>query len=251
MDLRDVARRYSKRYLVKRLSTLLVAFFAVLVLNFLLPHLMPGNFVQFYVEALSRQHPGVNIQAFTQRVTVLYGLNVPLYGQFLHYLKDVVSLTPNFGQSLEFYPLNAWTIVLGGVVWTLLLLGVSQAISWILGIFLGTFMAFRKGKIVDKVLQPGFFFLNSIPLFWLGLILVLVFSIDLRILPATGAYTIYPTFTSILTHLILPVSVIVIGTLPSHALVIRSAGSGSPFKRFCPGFKGTGPSEIHFAVPRA
>jgi peptide/nickel transport system permease protein len=223
VDLRDIARRYSKRYIVKRLSTLLVALFAVLFLNFLLPHLMPGNFVQFYVESLSRQHPGINLQAFTQRIIKLYGLDAPLYGQFLQYLRDVITPTPNFGPSLEFYPLNAWTIVQGGVVWTLLLLGISQLISWVLGIFLGTFMAFRKGKIVDKVLQPSFFFLNSIPLFWLGLILVLVFSIDLRMLPATGAYTLYPTFTSILTHLILPVAVIVIGTLPSHALVIRSA----------------------------
>jgi peptide/nickel transport system permease protein len=223
VDLRDIARRYSKRYIVKRLATLFVAFFAVLVLNFLLPHLMPGNFVQFYVEALSRQHPGLNIQAFTQRITALYGLNTPLYDQFLSYLRDVASLSPNFGPSLEFYPLNAWTIVTGGVVWTLLLLGLSQAISWSLGIFLGIYMAFRKGKVADKVLQPGFFFLNSIPLFWLGLILVLVFSIDLRILPATGAYTLYPTFTDILKYLILPVAVIVIGTLPSHALVIRSA----------------------------
>jgi peptide/nickel transport system permease protein len=219
----DLSRRYTRRYIVKRISTLFVALFAVLVLNFILPRLMPGNFLTLYVESLERQHPGVNAKAIAARVEALYGLNVPLYDQFFHYLREILSFDPNFGPSFQYYPMNAWTVVVYAVKWTLLLLGSSQAVSWLLGVLIGIVMAFKKGKILDKALQPAFYFLSTIPLFWIGLMFILVFAVYFKVLPPSGAYGVHPTVFSVLSHLVLPLTVIVIGTLPTHALVIRGA----------------------------
>ncbi|MEM0271454.1 MAG: ABC transporter permease [Thermoprotei archaeon] len=205
------------------MSTLLIALFAVLVLNFLLPRMMPGNFLTLYIETLEREHPGVNAKAIAERVAALYGLNVPLYDQFLRYLREILSFDPNFGPSFQYYPTNAWTVVVYAVKWTLLLLGSSQAVSWLFGIFIGIVMAFGKDRLVDRVLQPAFYFLSTIPLFWIGLMFILVFAVYFKLLPPSGAYGIHPTLISILHHMVLPLFVIVIGTLPTHALVIRGA----------------------------
>lgn len=219
--LRSLARKYTKRYLARRVLNMLLVFFVVLALNFVLPRMMPGNFIQIFVQSLERQHPGANTQILAARIGALYGINLPYWAQFLHYMQQLVSLTPNFGPSFVYYPTDAWFIVTYALTWTLILLGTSQAISWVLGIFLGTYMAMHKDKIVDRTLQPGLYFLNTIPPFWLGLIFILIFAIDLRLLPASGAYDVTPTLVGVLAHMILPTAVIIAVTLPSHALVVR------------------------------
>jgi peptide/nickel transport system permease protein len=219
--LRSLARKYTKRYLAKRLINMFVVLFAVLALNFVLPRLMPGSFVQIFVQQLEREHPGVNTAVLIQRVEGLYGLNLPYYSQFLHYVQQILSFNPNFGPSFVYYPTNAWYLVSYALTWTLVLLGTSQLISWLCGIFLGIYMAMHKDKFLDRVLQPFLYFLNTIPPFWLGLIFILVFSIDFGLLPPSGAYDVTPTLLGVVRHMILPTAVIVVVTLPSHALVVR------------------------------
>ncbi|MEM3489185.1 MAG: ABC transporter permease [Nitrososphaerota archaeon] len=221
--LRGIQRRYSKSYLLKRITSLLIVFFAVLILIFFLPRLMPGNYVLTYIHTLEREHPGVNAKLLSSHIKSLFGFGQPLYVQFLIYLKNIFSLSPNFGPSFEYYPIPAWTVVGFGIYWTLLLLGSSQAVAWTVGIFLGTFLSFRKGKIADRVAQPFFYFLNSMPSFWVAMIFILIFAVDLRAFPASGAYALTPTFSSVLYHMFLPMIVIVIVSLPSHTLVIRAA----------------------------
>lgn len=158
------------------------------------------------------------------RLQKVFGKPEPLPIAFVIYMKQVLlTFPPNFGPSFQYYPLSAWTIVLSALKWTLLLLGLSQVIAWVLSIFLGVYMALHKNKIIDRTLQPAFYFLNSIPGFWLALMFIFVFALELKVLPPSLAYSVYPTVPSILVHLILPLSVIIIVSAPSHVLVIRSA----------------------------
>ena len=219
--LRSLARKYTKRYLARRIANMFLVLFVVLTLNFVLPRMMPGNFLQIFVQTLEREHPGANVQVLSQRIASLYGINLPYWAQFLHYIQQIISFTPNFGPSFAYYPTSSWYIVSYSLEWTLILLGTSQAISWVIGILLGTYMAMHKDKTVDRVLQPGLYFLNTIPPFWLGLIFILIFAIDLRVLPASGAYNVTPDPVGVITHMVLPTAVIIAVTLPSHALVVR------------------------------
>ena len=196
---------------------------AVLILNFLLPHLLPGDFVETYASIISGAHhlPYSNVLARLEKV---FGKPQPLPLAFINYMKQVLfSFPPNFGPSFQYYPLSAWTIVLFALPWTLLLLGVSQAIAWIASIFVGVYLALHKNKIIDRALQPALYFLNSIPGFWLALMFIFIFALELKWLPPGQAYSVFPTPYTVFVHLILPLSVIIIISLPSHVLVIRSA----------------------------
>jgi len=196
---------------------------AVLVLNFLLPHLLPGDFVETYASIISGAHhlPYANVLLRLEKV---FGKPEPLPIAFVNYMKQVLfTFPPNFGPSFQYYPLSAWTIVLFALPWTLLLLGISQAIAWVASIFVGVYLALHKNKLIDRTLQPALYFLNSIPGFWLALMFIFIFALELKWLPPGQAYSVLPTPYTVLVHLILPLSVIIVISLPSHVLVIRSA----------------------------
>jgi peptide/nickel transport system permease protein len=219
-------QRYTRGYLVRRLGNLVIVFFITAVINFLLPREMPGNFAQTYLAQITSDLGDVSPatqRILVQRMTELFGLNLPLYVQFVRYLGQLFSFPPNFGFSFEFYPTPAWEIIAIALPWTLLLIGTSQVISWFVGVFLGVGMALRKGSRLDRVLQPLNISLLTVPRFWLALIFIIIFAIDLRVLPSGTAYTITPTVPSVLVHMILPLSVLVITTLPAHTIVMRSA----------------------------
>ena len=194
--------------------------------NFILPRMMPGSFAEVYIAQLKASLVNLNPateQLLVDKMSDILGLNQPLYVQFIQYIKQVFQFPPNFGYSFEFYPTTAWQLITTALPWTLLLVGTSQIIAWLAGIYLGVNMALRKGGKFDKILQPLNISLLTVPRFWLALLFIIIFAIDLRILPAATAYTIHPTVDSILIHMILPLSVLIITTIPSHAIVMRSA----------------------------
>ena len=197
-----------------------------ITINFILPRLEPGNFAQTYIAQLVADAHDVSPatqQILIQHMTSVFGLNEPIYVQYLKYLEALFSFPPNFGFSFEFYPTSAWQIISIALPWTLLLVGLSQIIAWLLGIVLGVSTALRRGSWFDKIVQPLNISLLTVPAFWLATVFIVIFAIDLRVLPAALAYTLSPTVPSILVHLILPLSVLIITTLPSHVIEIRSA----------------------------
>jgi peptide/nickel transport system permease protein len=221
-----IRQRYSRGYLTRRLGNLVIIFIVILLFNFLLPRLMPGSFASVYLQQLQQDVGNISPQAeiiLVARMEHLLGLNEPLYVQFIRYLQGLASFPPDFGPSFEFYPSSAWQLIITALPWTLTLVGLSQIIAWVIGIFVGVGMALRKGGRLDRILQPINISLLTVPRFWLAILFIIVFAIDLRWLPAATAYSIYPTIPSILVHMILPLSVLVITTVPSHVLVMRSA----------------------------
>ena len=220
MRLRD---RYNRNYLIGRFGSLVGILLAVLVINFLLPHMLPGSFIQTYASIISAAHHLPYDQVYLHLVKI-FGTPQPLPIAFVQYMEQVLfTFPPNFGPSFQYFPIPAWGIVLDGLKWTLLLLGTSQAIAWFGSIFLGVYLAQHKDHFVDRLLQPAFYFLNSIPTFWLSMMFIFIFALDLKFLPPGLAFEGSPTLSGVLVHLVLPLSVLVITSIPSHILVIRSA----------------------------
>ncbi len=226
-SLAGIRQRYPRRYLAQRIGNLAIIFFVTMAINFILPRLEPGNFAQLYLYLLTSEVHNISPetqQALIQQMTVLFGLNQPVYVQFLKYWQSVLfTFPPNFGFSFLYYPTAAWDVISAALPWTLLLVGLSQIIAWVIGIFVGVGMALRKDSILDRIIQPLNISLLTVPAFWLAIIFIFVFAIDLGWLPATSAYDTYPTIPSILRHLILPLSVLVVASVPSHIIVMRSA----------------------------
>lgn len=218
--------RYTRGYLLRRLGNTIIVFFVLILINFFLPRAMPGNFAQIYLAQASKDIGNLSPSArldLVNRITGLFGLNLPIQVQFFKYVADLLSFPPNFGFSFQYYPATAWSIIAIALPWTLLLVVSSQIASWSIGILLGVSMALRKGSRLDRFLQPFNISLLTIPGFWLAIIFIIVFAIDLRVLPSGSAYDLKPTVPSVLVHMILPFSVLVITTFPSYVIVVRNS----------------------------
>jgi peptide/nickel transport system permease protein len=220
-----ISEIYSKHYIIVRLSNFILVFIAILIINFFIPRMMPGNFAQIYLAQLQESTAGLNINTkyLEQEINSMFGLNKPLFDQFLIYLRNVFSIHPNFGPSFEYYPEPAWNVVLQAAPWTLLLIGTSQLIAWSTGVFVGVYSAVHKSNVINRIFKPIYVFMLTIPPFWLGMIFIFVFAIELKVLPAGLAHSAHFTAYSVFLHLILPMSVVIIATFPSHVIVIRNS----------------------------
>lgn len=121
------------------------------------------------------------------------GLNEPFYVQFFTYILNVLTL--DFGQSIYFNQ-SALSLVLERIPATLILAGASMLVSILIAIPLGIISAIKKGTVLD-VFATGISVLGkAIPNFWLGIMLILIFSVTFQLFPVSGSGSI--------SHLILP-----------------------------------------------
>src|SRR5450755_2865780 len=196
------------RFALRRLGFFVLTLWAALTLNFLLPRLMPGNPA---LAMLSKFHgqlgPGT-----LHALEVLFGVNThkPLIEQYFSYVHQV--FTGNFGPSLDFYPESVTSVIGGAIWWTVGLVGVTTVLAFVLGTGLGIVSAWRRGGRLDSVVPPVFVIASAVPYFWVGMVLVLVFGINLHWLPYVDGYNVAtdtpglnPQFIGdVLEHAILP-----------------------------------------------
>src|SRR6185369_1560452 len=120
------------RYLARRFAFYLVTAWAAVTLNFLIPRLMPGDPVQALLARFrGRVDPGA-----ADALSSLFGLNhESLWSQYRTYLWDIV--TGDFGTSFSYYPTPVSTVISSSLPWTLVLVGLSTVISFVIGTGLG------------------------------------------------------------------------------------------------------------------
>jgi peptide/nickel transport system permease protein len=150
--------------------------------------------------------------------------------QFVLYFTNM--LTGNFGTS--FYTrqpvMDAIAVRIGP---TLLLFGTAVIISYLLGIFLGAILAWRRGTKMELSAIVVSLFFYSMPVFWFGLVLLWFFAFTLKVLPLQGiggfdptsgaAYTGFALVQDILWHMTLPLANLVILGLAGHVLLMRNS----------------------------
>jgi peptide/nickel transport system permease protein len=140
------------------------------------------------------------------------GLDRPLYLQFLDFLGNVARL--NLGESLwQHRPVTQ--IVFEKLPMTLYLVSVGMALAIALAIPLGILAALKPGGIVDRITVVLSLLGLSVPQFWLGLLLIIVFAVDLRWLPTSGSGDV--------KHLVMPAITLALPALTRMVMVIRSA----------------------------
>ncbi|MBV8715092.1 MAG: ABC transporter permease [Chloroflexi bacterium] len=177
-------------YLLKRLALFVLVVWVAATINFVLPRLSGGNAIR---EALLQQaaaggYVQSNIDQMVHEFDAEFGLDKPLWQQYLTYLWNISHL--DFGFSMANYPTRVSTLMLDALPWTLALLGISTAIAFSVGIFLGGLLAWPKTpKFVVNVLLPPFLTLSAVPYYMLGLILLWILSFQTHWFPLFGAYT--------------------------------------------------------------
>lgn len=217
-------RRIGWAYLGRRVMLSLLSFLVTLVIGFIVFSLVPSNPVQ----ALSRAQAVTPEQMIELRRQL--GLDQPIIVRFFHFLAD--TLTGDFGYSWE-YRQNVSTLIGSAIGPTLLLMGTATLVSVALGLWLGVRSGWKPGSKFDRFWTGTAVTLWSVPTFWLGMLLLIVFSVGLgpfpSLFPAGGMSD--PTVEGggllhvldVAHHLVLPCLTLVAVTFAQNMMIMRSS----------------------------
>jgi peptide/nickel transport system permease protein len=151
-----------------------------ITLNFVLPRLMPGDPAQAVIASLSAKHPLTPTQL--HEIQALFGGgNAPLWREYFTYLNQLAH--GDFGLSVAFYPTPVSQVIGGAIWWTLILVGVTTILSFVIGTTIGIVAGWRPGSRTDSIVSPLSVLFGSLPFFWVAMLAVLFFGIDLKWFP--------------------------------------------------------------------
>lgn len=214
------------RYLLRRSVMLLLTLWSAITINFLLPRLMPGNPAESMLAKFRGKGP-MGPQAI-HAIKVMLGIsNESLFRQYLQYWNDIFHL--NFGVSYTYFPDSVMHMISQALPWTLILIGVTTVISFIMGTLLGVWAAWRRGSMLDLTVTSVFTFTSSFPYFWFALICVFILAFVVHVFPLSGGYAVSMTpslswafIGSALWHSILPAFTILVSSLGGWQLQMRN-----------------------------
>lgn len=208
----------SKSWFLKRLLSSFIVLAAVLVLNFLLFRMMPGDAVSTIIDPSFSPEAKENLRA-------LYGLDRPLWEQFVIYIRQM--LTFSFGLSfLSRKPV--WDELVSRLPVTLTLTVSSMAISSALGVWLGIKAALNRGRLAEKIVLRASAVTSSFPGFFVQLVLLMLFARALPLFPLRGTLSVPPPtgaldiFLDYGWHMALPVLSLSLMGFGGWALYVRN-----------------------------
>jgi peptide/nickel transport system permease protein len=213
------------KFALRRLGFFALTMWSALTLNFFLPRMMPGN----PAIAMMGKFRGPVTGEALKALEVEFGVNTSqsLISQYFGYLGDVAR--GQFGTSLYFYPQSVSRVVLNAIPWTLGLVGLTTTLAFALGTGIGIMAAWRRGGRLDSIAPPVFVITSAIPYFWVGMMLILVFAVQLGWMPSGSGYdvTLIPSFSlpfagNVLRHAILPAAALLITTIGTWVLTMRN-----------------------------
>ena len=186
----------------RRLLQAIPIILGIVALNFVMLHLAPGN----AADVLAGE-AGAATPQYMEALRARFGLDQPMYLQFLYYMKGMLTL--DLGYSFR-DNMPVISLILARLWPTLLLMGTSLVVSISVGVSLGIVAATHVRSWRDTVISVVAVIAYATPLFWIGLMLIVLFSVTLGWLPTTGMETVaafyegWDRVVDILWHLILP-----------------------------------------------
>lgn len=216
-----------KKYYGQKIIWYLVTLFFAIILNFVLPRLMPGDPVASIASgAVTGMTDSTAIQKVYEDYAAKFGVDKPMIVQFGMWAKN--ALKGDFGVSFSQYPRTVGDIISSSVGWTLALQLPAIIVGWLLGNILGAVAAYIKG-VFDKAILPVFLFISNIPAFGMAIILLFIFGIKLGWFPTSGGYGFdlipnasFAFYKSVFIHYQLPFWSIVLITIGGQAVGMRS-----------------------------
>lgn len=204
-------------YYGKKLLIFVVSIFLLSVIVFYIARLAPGDpLVSYYGERAEKMTAGE--RAWAEEKLGLHESITVQYGKWLGQ-----AVRGDFGISYK-YKMDVLEVIEGRVGNTLLLGGVGFVLIFVLALLLGIWCAWNEERLIDRAICKIGTVTSCIPEFWLSLVLILIFAVELKVLPSSGAYTIGKEndLGDRILHLILPMTVVVLGHLWYYAYLIRN-----------------------------
>jgi peptide/nickel transport system permease protein len=215
-------------YLARRCGVFVLIVWIAATLNFFLPRLSGQDPVRTKLlqQAQLGGYVHSGIDAMVKDYDRRFGLDRPLWQQYLSYLRDAARL--DFNYSIANYPRKVNELIAEAVPWTIGLLGTTTLLSFGLGTFLGALLAWPGAPRWMRYLMPPLWALHAIPFFLLGLVLIYLLAFQIQLLPMFGGYSAgaFPglsvTFVwDVIRHAILPAMSIVLVATGGWALAMR------------------------------
>jgi len=215
--------KYFRKKIIWFLLTLIVA----IVLNFVLPRLMPADPVAAITGKMAQGMTDASaVQEIYERYEEEFGTNKPMYQQFFIFVKNLFK--GELGTSFSQYPRTVDDIISSSIMWTIALQLPAIIVGWLIGNLLGALAAYiRKG--FDKVLMPLSLFISNIPAFGMAVMMLVLFAVKLEVAPISGGYAfdMIPNFSwafvkSVIEHYQLPFWSIVLISIGGQAIGMRS-----------------------------
>lgn len=207
---------------MRKLTQYLLVVLVALTINFALPRLAPGDPLTYFL--------GAEINSITAQqkaqVKQELGLNYTVWEQYTRYVTGIFKL--DLGSSTK-YGKPVVHVLREKLPWTLLVVLPAIVFSALIGIAGGAYAAWNRGKRRDLFLLTGFLALESMPGFWIGMLLIAIFSVHLGWLPSFGAVPLYHmggTFSYIIEvvkHLVLPIITVTLASVGANFLLTRSS----------------------------
>lgn len=212
MKKRSLAAYIGKKILIFFLSVLLLS-----AAVFYISRLAPGDpLVSYYGDRVEKMTPEEREWAEGK-----LGLNDPITAQYIRWLDG--AFHGDFGISYK-YKMGVVEVIGSRIGNTLILGGVGFLLIFVGSMLLGVLCAWHEERLLDRVICKIGTVSSCIPEFWLSLVLILTFSVSLRWLPSSGAYSIGKggDVGDRIVHLILPLTVVVLGHLWYYAYMVRN-----------------------------
>jgi peptide/nickel transport system permease protein len=194
---------------------------AVVVIDFFLLRLCPGD----AADALAAESGSATAETMTA-LRRQFGLDQPLLQQFATYIEHLLHFSLGFS---PLYDMPVARLIEQRLPGSLLLMVTAMCLALLLGIAAGVAMAAFAGRAVDRILSVVAILLYSIPGFWIGLMLIVLFSVRLGWLPSGGDETIgatltgWPLLLDRARHLVLPAISLALFFLAIYARLVRAA----------------------------
>lgn len=209
------------RYVLARVGAAIGTLVFVVIFNFFLFRIMPGDPVALYTR-------GRNVSLEEVR-KLRAKLDAPLWEQFQDYLRNPFS---GNGPSVK-YSAPVWDVIEPRIWPTLLLVGTATIIATVVGVWLGIRSGWKRGSRFDNVSTNTTLVLYSMPEFWFGMIILIVFAVGIGPFPGvfpTGGLSTPGVDTASLKgvldvawHLVLPVTTLAVIYLAEYSLIMRAS----------------------------
>ncbi|MDI6735482.1 MAG: ABC transporter permease [bacterium] len=211
------------KFIIKRLGQIIVTLFIIMTLLFILFRVMPGDPAAMILDP--KMPPEAKALIRQQ-----FGLDKPLIVQYGYYLKNVFTL--NFGHSF-YYPEPVFDLVMEKLPNTILLFTTAVFLSYLIGLPLGKYIAWRRGSRMEIGITVFGLFFYTIFIPWFGLIMIWIFSYKFGWFPLAGMLTpevwadktigILPRIVDVSYHLCLPLGVLTLLFFAGSMLLMRNS----------------------------
>jgi len=205
-----------RTFILRRLAYAIPTLLGISIITFVIVHLAPGDPIRLVT--FGSRATNEDIEALRH----VYGLDQPLPIQYLNWMWKILHL--DFGQSFIYHQ-DAAALFVQYIPNTLQLALVSLVLQLTIGVPLGVIAALKRGTWMDGAIRVFGVAGHAVPAFWLGLVLILFFAVQLRWLPSQGLLTVGKDVWDILDrvrHMFLPSLVLSLNGIALYTRILRT-----------------------------